>query len=95
MFMLLCALFFASYGDSAKLDSYVPSLAEAGKPGFRKAEKCSENALRSVSQLHVGDEKKTGSNKFDMVRSIYLLHYSICILLPNALISLVPCDRKK
>jgi hypothetical protein len=72
MFMLLCGFFFfASHGDSAKLDSSVPSLAEAAKPGFRKAEKCSENALRSVSELHVGDEKQTGSNKFDMVRSIY------------------------
>jgi len=40
---------------------------EAAKPGFKKVEKCSENALRSVSELHVGDEKQTGSNKFDMV----------------------------
>ncbi|RLN30802.1 protein downstream neighbor of Son [Panicum miliaceum] len=53
-------------GDSAKLDSSVPSTTEAAKPGFKKVEKCSENALRSVSELHVGDEKQTGSNKFDM-----------------------------
>ncbi|XP_066356736.1 uncharacterized protein [Miscanthus floridulus] len=52
------------HGDSAKLDSF-PSM-EAAKPGFKKVEKCSENALRSVSELHVGDEKQTGSNKFDM-----------------------------
>lgn len=56
----------SDHGDSAKLDSSVPSLSEAEKPGFRKAEKCSENALRSVSELHVGDEKQAGSNKFDM-----------------------------
>ena len=48
------------------MDSFVPSM-EAAKPGFKKVEKCSENALRSVSELHVGDEKQTGSNKFDMV----------------------------
>ncbi|CAM0147279.1 unnamed protein product [Urochloa decumbens] len=53
-------------GDSAKSDSSVQSMAEAAKPGFKKVEKCSENALRSVSELHVGDEKQTGSNKFDM-----------------------------
>ncbi|XP_066359474.1 uncharacterized protein [Miscanthus floridulus] len=53
------------HGDSAKLDSFVPSM-EAAKPGFKKVEKCSENALRSVSELHVGDEKQTGSSKFDM-----------------------------
>ncbi|KAM3271578.1 hypothetical protein ACQJBY_042025 [Aegilops geniculata] len=53
-------------GDSAQLDSSVPSLAEAAKPGFRKAEKCSKNALRSVSELHIGDEKQDGSSKFDM-----------------------------
>ncbi|PUZ67963.1 hypothetical protein GQ55_3G476600 [Panicum hallii var. hallii] len=53
-------------GDSAKLDSSVPSTTEAAKPGFKKVEKCSANALRSVSELHVGDEKQTGSNKFDM-----------------------------
>ncbi|XP_037439146.1 protein downstream neighbor of son homolog isoform X2 [Triticum dicoccoides] len=53
-------------GDSAQLDSSVPSLAEAAKPGFRKAEKCSKNALRSVSELHIGDEKQAGSSKFDM-----------------------------
>ncbi|KAF8762977.1 hypothetical protein HU200_008824 [Digitaria exilis] len=53
-------------GDSAKLDSSVPSTSDAAKPGFKKVEKCSENALRSVSELHVGDEKQTGSNKFDM-----------------------------
>ncbi|XP_037432073.1 uncharacterized protein LOC119298873 isoform X1 [Triticum dicoccoides] len=52
--------------DSAQLDSSVPSLAEAAKPGFRKAEKCSKNALRSVSELHIGDEKQAGSSKFDM-----------------------------
>ncbi|CAM0948704.1 unnamed protein product [Alopecurus aequalis] len=57
---------FPRSGDSAKLDSAVPSLAEAAKSGFRKAEKCSENALRSVSELHIGDEKQDGSNKFDM-----------------------------
>ncbi|KAG2630851.1 protein downstream neighbor of Son-like [Panicum virgatum] len=51
-------------GDSAKSDS--SSMMEAVKPGFKKVEKCSENALRSVSELHVGDEKQTGSNKFDM-----------------------------
>ena len=94
MFMLLLDCFLASHGDSAKLDSSVPSLAEAAKPGFRKAEKCTENALRNVSELHVGDEKQAGCNKFDMVRSIYLLHCGICIL-PHALISLVSCDRKK
>ncbi|XP_062204223.1 uncharacterized protein LOC133906360 isoform X2 [Phragmites australis] len=54
------------YGDSAKLGSSVPSMTEAAKPGFKKVEKCSENALRSVSDLHVGDEKQTGSNKLDM-----------------------------
>ncbi|XP_062203291.1 uncharacterized protein LOC133905501 isoform X2 [Phragmites australis] len=54
------------HGDSAKLESSVPSTTEAAKPGFKKVEKCSENALRSVSELHVGDEKQTGSNKFDM-----------------------------
>jgi hypothetical protein len=48
------------------LDTFVPS-TEAAKPSFKKVEKCSENALRSVSELHVGDEKQTGSNKFDMV----------------------------
>ncbi|XP_044946323.1 uncharacterized protein LOC123395396 [Hordeum vulgare subsp. vulgare] len=53
-------------GDSAQLDSSVPSLAEAAKPGFRKAEKRSKNALRSVSELHIGDEKLAGSSKFDM-----------------------------
>jgi len=57
---LLCG-----HGDSAKLDTFVPS-TEAAKPSFKKVEKCSENALRSVSELHVGDEKQTGSNKFDM-----------------------------
>ncbi|KAI4991179.1 hypothetical protein ZWY2020_039550 [Hordeum vulgare] len=53
-------------GDSAQLDSSVPSLAEAAKPGFRKAEKHSKNALRSVSELHIGDEKRVRSSKFDM-----------------------------
>ncbi|CAN6348575.1 unnamed protein product [Urochloa humidicola] len=53
-------------GDSTKLDSSVQSTADVAKPGFKKVEKCSENALRSVSELHVGDEKQTGSNKFDM-----------------------------
>ncbi|XBH67035.1 hypothetical protein VPH35_095478 [Triticum aestivum] len=57
---------FSRNGDSAQLDSSVPSLAEAAKPGFRKAEKCSKNALRSVSELHIGDEKQAGSSKFDM-----------------------------
>jgi hypothetical protein len=85
---------FTSHGDSAKLDSSTPSLAEAAKPGFRKAEKYSENALRSVSELHVGDEKQAGSSKFDMVMIIYLLPYGIRIL-PHALIFLVPYDRKK
>ncbi|KAI4988537.1 hypothetical protein ZWY2020_030167 [Hordeum vulgare] len=56
----------SSDGDSAQLDSSVPSLAEAAKPGFRKAEKRSKNALRSVSELHIGDEKLAGSSKFDM-----------------------------
>ncbi|KAE8772537.1 hypothetical protein D1007_55452 [Hordeum vulgare] len=56
----------SSDGDSAQLDSSVPSLAEAAKPGFRKAEKHSKNALRSVSELHIGNEKLAGSNKFDM-----------------------------
>ncbi|KAF2908899.1 uncharacterized protein [Oryza sativa Japonica Group] len=54
------------YGDSAKLDSAVPSHTEAAKPSFRKVEKCSENALRSVSELHIGDEQQSGTNKFDM-----------------------------
>ncbi|KAE8817223.1 hypothetical protein D1007_05112 [Hordeum vulgare] len=58
--------FSSSDGDSAQLDSSVPSLAEAAKPGFRKAEKHSKNALRSVSELHIGDEKLAGSSKFDM-----------------------------
>jgi protein downstream neighbor of Son len=40
---------------------------EAAKPGFKEVEKWSENALWSVSELHVGDEKQTGSNKSDMV----------------------------
>ncbi|EMS58179.1 hypothetical protein TRIUR3_33242 [Triticum urartu] len=53
-------------GDSVKLDSSVPSLVEAAKPSFRKAEKYSENALRSVSELHIGDDKQPASNKFDM-----------------------------
>ncbi|KAI4996967.1 hypothetical protein ZWY2020_052309 [Hordeum vulgare] len=57
---------FPSDGDSAQLDSSVPSLAEAAKPGFRKGEKHSKNALRSVSELHIGDEKLAGSSKFDM-----------------------------
>ncbi|KAE8786445.1 hypothetical protein D1007_39666 [Hordeum vulgare] len=57
---------FPSDGDSAQLDSSVPSLAEAAKPGFRKSEKHSKNALRSVSELHIGDEKLAGSSKFDM-----------------------------
>ncbi|KAE8804834.1 hypothetical protein D1007_19068 [Hordeum vulgare] len=57
---------FPSFGDSAQLDSCVPSLAEAAKPGFRKAEKHSKNALRSVSELHIGDEKRVGSRKFHM-----------------------------
>ncbi|KAI4973098.1 hypothetical protein ZWY2020_028806 [Hordeum vulgare] len=39
---------------------------EAKKPGFRKAEKHSKNALRSVSELHIGDEKRVGSRKFHM-----------------------------
>ena len=70
--------FFTSHGDSAKLDgSFVPSLAETAKPGFRKAEKYSENALRSVCELHIGDEKQDGSNKFDMVKSSSPLNYSI------------------
>ncbi|KAE8768283.1 hypothetical protein D1007_60262 [Hordeum vulgare] len=56
----------SSDGDSAQLDSSVPSLAEAAKPGFRKGEKHSKNALRSVSELHIGDEKLAGSSKFDM-----------------------------
>nr|CAB3462676.1 unnamed protein product [Digitaria exilis] len=60
------AAFDSGNGDSAKLDSSVPSTSDAAKPGFKKVEKCSENALRSVSELHVGDEKQTGSNKFDM-----------------------------
>ncbi|KAE8805361.1 hypothetical protein D1007_18600 [Hordeum vulgare] len=41
----------SSDGDSAQLDSSVPSLAEAAKPGFRKAEKQSKNALRSDKVL--------------------------------------------
>ncbi|KAJ1266483.1 hypothetical protein BS78_08G154200 [Paspalum vaginatum] len=53
------------HGDS-KLDSSVASTMEAAKPGFKKVEKCSESALRSVSELHVGDERQTDSNKFDM-----------------------------
>jgi hypothetical protein len=57
----------------AALDSSVPSTTEAAKPGFKKVEKCSANALRSASELHVGDEKQTGSNKFDMVITIHLL----------------------
>lgn len=80
--MLLFAFLFPKFssdGDSAQLDSSVPSLAEAAKPGFRKAEKHSKNALRSVSELHIGDEKLAGSSKFDMVRNIYLMHYYICI----------------
>ncbi|AQK96146.1 hypothetical protein ZEAMMB73_Zm00001d011207 [Zea mays] len=55
------------HGDSAKLDTFVPSM-EAAKPGFKEVEKWSENALWSVSELHVGDEKQTGSNKSDMER---------------------------
>ncbi|KAK3137062.1 hypothetical protein QOZ80_5BG0447170 [Eleusine coracana subsp. coracana] len=57
-------------GGSAKLDSAVPSATEATKPGFKKVEKCSENALRSVSELHVGDEKQTDSDKFDMEKAL-------------------------
>ena len=53
-------------------------MMEAVKPGFKKVEKCSENALRSVSELHVGDEKQTSSNKFDMVIIVHLLQFSIC-----------------
>ncbi|EEE53637.1 hypothetical protein OsJ_36915 [Oryza sativa Japonica Group] len=60
------AAFDSGYGDSAKLDSAVPSHTEAAKPSFRKVEKCSENALRSVSELHIGDEQQSGTNKFDM-----------------------------
>ena len=48
------------------MDTFVPSM-EAAKPGFKEVEKWSENALWSVSELQVGDEKQTGSNKFDMV----------------------------
>ncbi|TVU48961.1 hypothetical protein EJB05_00248 [Eragrostis curvula] len=59
-----------SRGDSAKLDSTVPSITEAAKPGFKKVEKCSENALRTVSELHIGDEKRTGSDKFDMEKAL-------------------------
>uniref|UniRef100_A0A0D9Y1L0 Protein downstream neighbor of Son n=1 Tax=Leersia perrieri TaxID=77586 RepID=A0A0D9Y1L0_9ORYZ len=55
-----------AYGDSAKLDSAVLSQTEAAKPSFKKVEKCSENALRSVSELHIGDEQQSGTNKFDM-----------------------------
>ncbi|XP_006664217.1 uncharacterized protein LOC102705772 isoform X2 [Oryza brachyantha] len=54
------------YGDSAKLDPAVPLHTEAAKPSFKKVEKCSENALRSVSELHVGDEHQSGTNRFDM-----------------------------
>uniref|UniRef100_A0ACD5ZST8 Uncharacterized protein n=1 Tax=Avena sativa TaxID=4498 RepID=A0ACD5ZST8_AVESA len=57
---------FLRHGESAKLDSSVPSLVETTKTGFRKAQKCSESALRIVSELHVRDEKHAGSNKFDM-----------------------------
>ncbi|KAL5206536.1 hypothetical protein ABZP36_034745 [Zizania latifolia] len=53
------------YGDSA-----VPSHTEAAKAGFRKVEKCSENALRSVSELHIGDEQQSNTNKFDMGKAL-------------------------
>ena len=73
----MCIVVSQFSGDSVKLDSSVPSLVEAAKPSFRKAEKYSENALRSVSELHIGDDKQPASNKFDMVKSIYLVHCSI------------------
>lgn len=57
----------------------MPSTTEGAKPGFKKVEKCSENALRSVSELHIGDEKQTGSNKFDMVIIIHLLQEKLII----------------
>ncbi|KAG8092845.1 hypothetical protein GUJ93_ZPchr0012g20122 [Zizania palustris] len=58
------------YGDSAQLDSAVQSQTEAAKPSFRKVEKCSKNALRSVSELHIGDEQQSGTNKFDMEKAL-------------------------
>lgn len=64
---------FSSHGDFAKLNSSVPSLTKAAKPGFKKIEKCSENALLSVSELHIGDEKQAVSSKFDMVMSPFNL----------------------
>jgi hypothetical protein len=71
-----CISQFSGRGHSAKLDSAVPSITEAAKSGFKKVEKCSENALRSVSELHIGDEMQTGSGKFDMVMD----HSSFAIL---------------
>jgi protein downstream neighbor of Son len=58
---------FSGRGDSGKLDSAVPSITEAAKTSFKKVEKCSENALWSVAELHIGDDKQAGSDKFDMV----------------------------
>lgn len=76
------------------MDSSVPSTSDAAKPGFKKVEKCSENALRTVSDLHVGDEKQTGSNKFDMVIIIHLLQCTTRIL-PFQLMLVLHTVRKK
>jgi hypothetical protein len=39
--------------ETANLDSAVQSISEAAKSGFKKVEKCSKNALRSVFEAHV------------------------------------------
>lgn len=59
-----------SSGDGVTANSLEPSdpsVRNIAGEGFQKIDKCSQNPLRSVVELHVGNEKLVDSAKLDMV----------------------------
>ncbi|XP_072987433.1 uncharacterized protein [Typha latifolia] len=66
----LCALSSTNGGTLNKLESSDASLKDSGDQDFRKIEKCSQNALRNVVELHLGDEKLADSAKIDMAKAL-------------------------
>ncbi|XP_020091412.1 protein downstream neighbor of Son isoform X1 [Ananas comosus] len=60
-------------GDGVTADSLEPSdpsVRNIAGDGFQKIDKCSQNPLRSVVELHVGNEKLVDSAKLDMEKAL-------------------------
>lgn len=93
-FLLALLYYYFNGGNFSPLDcSENPSLInksegcdqsarDISEQGFRTIEKCSQNVLRNVVQLHMGDENLTNCAKIDMVD------------FPQMLVLFLVCDAK-